>query len=114
MIGIINYDDFSTVDIRVGTIIKAEENNLLKKPSIILEIDFGDKIGIKKSSAQLQANYQVPDLINKQIAAVINFHPKQIGNIISEVLVVGFPDTNNEPILLGPDKKVKNGVLPHV
>ena len=109
MTDIINYDDFSTVDIRVGTIIRAEENNLLKKPSIILEIDFGDKIGIKKSSAQLQANYEVSDLINKQVAAVINFHPKQIGNIISEVLVVGFPDINNEPILLGPDKKVKNG-----
>ena len=109
MTDIINYDDFSTVDIRVGTIIRAEENNLLKKPSIILEIDFGDKIGIKKSSAQLQANYKVSDLINKQVSAVINFHPKQIGNIISEVLVVGFPDTNNEPILLEPDKKVKNG-----
>ena len=109
MTDIINYDDFSTVDIRVGTIIRAEENNLLKKPSIILEIDFGDKIGIKKSSAQLQANYKVSDLINKQVAAVINFHPKQIGNIISEVLVVGFPDENNQPILLSPDKKVKNG-----
>ena len=109
MTNIINYDDFSTVDIRVGTIIRGEENNLLKKPSIILEIDFGDKIGIKKSSAQLQANYKVSDLINKQVSAVINFHPKQIGNIISEVLVVGFPDTNNEPILLEPDKKVKNG-----
>ena len=109
MTNIINYDDFSTVDIRVGTIIRAEENNLLKKPSIILEIDFGDKIGIKKSSAQLQANYKVSDLINKQVAAVINFHPKQIGNIISEVLVVGFPDISNQPILFSPDKKVKNG-----
>ena len=74
-----------------------------------MKIDFGDKIGIKKSSAQLQANYKIGELINKQVAAVINFHPKQIGNLISEVLVVGFPDANNQPILLSPDKKVKNG-----
>ena len=106
---IIEYDDFTDVDIRVGTIIHAEENNLLKKPSIVLKIDFGDKIGIKKSSAQLRANYKISELINKQVAAVINFNPKQIGNLISEVLVVGFPDANNQPILLSPDKKVKNG-----
>ena len=109
MTKIIEYDDFTAVDIRVGTIIQAEENNLLQKPSITLKIDFGDKIGIKKSSAQLQANYKIGELINKQVAAVINFHPKQIGNLISEVLVVGFPDANNQPILLSPDKKVKNG-----
>ena len=106
---IIEYDDFIAVDIRVGTIIRADVNNQLKKPSIILEIDFGDKVGIKKSSAQLQTNYSNSDLINKQVAAVINFQPKQIGNLISEVLVVGFPDENNQPILLSPDKKVKNG-----
>ena len=109
MTKIIEYDDFTAVDIRVGTIIQAEENNLLKKPSIMLKIDFGDKIGIKKSSAQWQANYKISELINKQVAAVINFHPKQIGKIISEVLVVGFPDENNQPILLAPDKKVDNG-----
>ena len=84
----------------MGTIIRADVNNQLKKPSIILEIDFGDKVGIKKSSAQLQTNYSNSDLINKQVAAVINFQPKQIGNLISEVLVVGFPDENNQPILL--------------
>ena len=109
MTKIIEYDDFFAVDIRVGTIIRADVNNQLKKPSIILEIDFGDEVGIKKSSAQLQANYRISDLINKQVAAVINFHPKQIGNLISEVLVVGFPDADNQPILLSPDKKVKNG-----
>ena len=106
---IIEYDDFIAVDIRVGTIIRADVNNQLKKPSIILEIDFGNKVGIKKSSAQLQTNYSNSDLINKQVAAVINFQPKQIGSLISEVLVVGFPDENNQPILLSPDKKVKNG-----
>ena len=109
MTKIIEYDDFFDVDIRVGTIIRADVNNQLKKPSIILEIDFGDEVGIKKSSAQLQANYRIGDLINKQVAAVINFHPKQIGNLISEVLVVGFPDADNQPILLTPDQKVKNG-----
>ena len=105
----LNYSDFMKVDIRVGTILEAEENNMLKQPSIILKIDFGEQIGIKKSSAKLKANYKVNDLINKQVAAVINFPPKQIGKIISEVLVVGFPDKQNEPILISPDFKVKNG-----
>ena len=105
----INYYDFMKVDIRVGTIVKAEENNILKKPSIILDIDFGKQIGIKKSSAQLKENYKVKDLINKQIAAVINFPPKQIGKTLSEVLVLGFPDKQNEPILISPDFKIENG-----
>ena len=105
----LSYSDFMKVDIRVGTIIKAEENNMLRQPSIVLEIDFGKQIGIKKSSAQLKANYNVKDLINKQVAAVINFPPKQIGTIMSEVLVVGFPDKQKEPILISPDFKVKNG-----
>ena len=105
----INYYDFMKVDIRVGTILKAEENNILKKPSIILDIDFGNKIGIKKSSAQLQANYIPQDLINKQVAAVINFPSKQIGKTLSEVLVLGFPDKQNEPILISPDFKIENG-----
>ena len=104
-----SYSDFFKVDIRVGTILKAEENNILKKPSIILEIDFGEQIGIKKSSTQLQSNYTPQDLINKQIAAVINFSPKQIGKIISEVLVLGFPNNQNEPILISPDFKIENG-----
>ena len=106
----IEYKDFQKVEIRVGTIIDAKENNLLKNPSIVMEIDFGNEIGIKKSSAQLQGNYQSINLINKQIAAVINFHPKQIGKVISEVLVLGFPDKDNQPILISPDLKVVNGV----
>ena len=105
----IKYEDYLKVDIRVGTIIKAKEDNLLKKPSIVMEIDFGNEIGIKKSSAQLQANYKTSDLINKQVAAVVNFKPKQIGNLISEVLVLGFPDDNNEPILISPDRNIQNG-----
>ena len=105
----LSYSDFLKVDIRVGTILRAEENNDLKKPSIILEIDFGTQIGVKKSSAQLKSNYKVHDLIYKQVAAVINFPNKQIGKIISEVLVLGFPDSQNEPILFSPDYKIENG-----
>lgn len=106
----IDYSDFKKIDIRVGTIVAADINEKLKKPSIVLQIDFGKKIGIKKSSAQLTKNYNLEKLIHKQITAVINFKPKQIGNLISEVLVLGFPDENIEPILIGPDKKISNGV----
>ena len=106
----INYLDFEKVDIRLGTIIEATEYNELKKPSILLKIDFGKDIGIRKSSAQLQSNYKSADLLNKQIIAVINFEPKQIGKTVSEVLVLGLPDKNNEPILLIPEIKLENGV----
>ncbi len=106
----IKYSEFENIEIRLGTIIHAEENNKLRNPSIILKIDFGNKIGIKKSSAQLKLNYKVNQLIDKQVIAVINFEPKQIGNFISEVLVLGLPDEQNQPILLSPDKKLNNGV----
>ena len=109
MNNIIDYLDFEKVDIRVGTIIKVEENNNLKKPSLILKIDFGHSLGIKKSSSQLKDNYSISKLINKQVAAVVNFKPKQIGNLISEVLILGFPDDNNEPILISPERNIKNG-----
>lgn len=109
MTHIISYKEFKSVDIRVGTIISAEENLKLNNPSIILKIDFGKKIGIKKSSAQLIKNYKSEDLINKQIAAVVNFESKQIGNLLSEVLVLGFPDNSNEPILIEPNKIIPNG-----
>ena len=109
MKNIIDYFDFEKVDIRVGTIIKVEENNSLKKPSLILKIDFGNSLGIKKSSAQLKANYSISELMNKQVAAVVNFKPKQIGNLISEVLVLGFPDDDNNPILISPNRNIKNG-----
>ena len=109
MINIITFSQFNKVDIRVGTIISAEINDKLIKPSFVLKIDFGKEIGIKKSSAQLIKNYNLDKLIDKQIAAVINFQPKQIGNLISEVLVLGFPDDDNEPILIIPDKKVSKG-----
>ena len=106
---LISYSDFTKIEIRVGTIISAELNNKLRKPSYVLKIDFGDKVGIKKSSAQLTKNYTIEQMLHKQIAAVINFPKKQIGDLISEVLVLGFPDNNNEPILISPDKKLANG-----
>ena len=106
---LIIYSDFTKIDIRLGTIISAELNNKLHKPSFVLKIDFGNEIGIKKSSAQLTKNYKSEELINKQITAVLNFPQKQIGNLISEVLVLGLPDENGEPILISPDKRVENG-----
>ena len=106
---LISYSDFTKIEIRLGTIISAELNNKLKNPSYVLKIDFGDEIGVKKSSAQLTKNYNIEQLLDKQIAAVLNFPKKQIGNLISEVLVLGFPDDNNEPILISPDKKLVNG-----
>ena len=109
MIEEVSYSDFKKIDIRVGTILSAELNEKLKNPSIVLFIDFGEKIGIKKSSAQLQKYYKSDELINKQVIAVVNFEPKQIGKIISEVLVLGLPDLENEPVLLSPDKPVNNG-----
>ena len=105
----ISYEEFENVDIRIGTVIDAHEYNELKKPSIVMKIDFGEKIGLKKTSAQLQKNYKVDELINKQVIAVINFEPKQIGKITSEVLVLGVPDLESEPVLLSPDKPVNNG-----
>ena len=109
MKNLVTYDEFAKIEIRVGTIISAELNENLEKQSIIMNIDFGSKIGIKKSSAQLSKNYKSEKLINKQIPAVINFPQKQIGNLISEVLVLGFPDQNCEPVLISPDKKIANG-----
>jgi len=106
---LITYSDFLKIEIRLGTIISAEFNSKLQKPSFVLKIDFGDEIGIKKSSAQLTKNYKIEQLLHKQIAAVINFPKKQIGDLTSEVLVLGFPDNNNEPILISPDKKLVNG-----
>lgn len=105
----ITFDDFQKVDIRLGTIVKAEEYKGLKKPSLKLEIDFGKDIGIKKSSAQLIKYYNPNKIIGKQVAAVVNFRPKQIGKFISEVLVLGFPDEENCPVLISPDYKLSNG-----
>jgi tRNA-binding protein len=105
----IEYGDFEKIDIRVGTVLEARLNDKSNKPSIILIIDFGEVIGHKKTSAQLTKHYNPEDLIGKQVAAVTNFPSKQIGKMISEVLVLGFPDEENNPILVMPSKKIRNG-----
>ena len=106
---LVSYSDFTKIEIRLGTIISAELSKKLRKPSFILKIDFGDEIGIKKSSAQLTKNYKIEQLLHKQIAAVLNFPKKQIGDLMSDVLVLGFPDDNNQPVLFSPDKKLVDG-----
>ena len=103
----IDWNDFAKVDIRVGKIIDVKDFPEARKPAYILTIDFGE-LGTRKTSAQV-TNYTHEDLLEREIVAVFNFPPKQIGPIMSEVLVLGFPDEENKPILISPDKKVKNG-----
>ena len=104
----INWNDFSKIEIRVGTIINAEIFNEARNPAYKLKIDFGD-LGIKKSSAQITKLYQPNDIIGKQIVAVVNFPPKQIANMMSECLVLGALVDNKEVILLTTEKSIKNG-----
>jgi tRNA-binding protein len=106
----ITYSDFEKIDIRAGTIITAEPFPEARKPAYKLTIDFGESIGIKKSSVQITHHYTLEQLIGKQVAAVVNFAPKQIGPFISEVLVLGFPDQDNKVVLIAPNKNIPNGV----
>jgi tRNA-binding protein len=105
----ISYDDFARVDIRVGTIVEAQPYPEARKPAYKLTIDFGAEIGLKRSSAQLTVHYAIDTLVSRQVAAVVNFPPKQIGKFISEVLVLGFPDADGAVVLVGVDHPVPNG-----
>ena len=103
------YADFEKVDIRIGTVRAAQPLDGARKPAIRLEIDFGPEIGIKKSSAQLTVHYTPEALVGRQVAAVVNFPPRQIGKFMSEVLTLGFPDADGAVVLVVPDKAVPNG-----
>jgi tRNA-binding protein len=105
----ISFDQFLAVDIRVGTIVEAEPYPEARKPSIKLVIDFGPAIGRKKSSAQITRHYHPETLVGRQVAAVVNFPPRQIGKFMSEVLTLGFPDPDGEVVLAISDLKVPDG-----
>ena len=105
----IDFDTFLKADIRVGTIVAAEAFPEARKPSYRLRIDFGPAIGEKKSCAQIAANYALDELPGRQVAAVVNFPPRQIGPAMSEVLTLGFADAADEVVLFAPDKPVPNG-----
>ena len=105
----ITYDDFARVDIRVGTVIEAAPLEGARKPAIRLAIDFGPEIGIRKCSAQLTQHYTPQSLVGRQVAAVVNFPPRQIGKFMSQVLTLGFPDADGAVVLIVPDKKIPNG-----
>lgn len=102
------FDDFMKLDIRVGTVIQAQVFETARKPAYQLQVDFGEELGVKKSSAQITEQYQPEDLIGKQVLAVVNFPPRQIADFMSEVLVLG-TYSEGGVVLIVPDKPVKNG-----
>ena len=109
----ITFDDFMKVDIRKGTVIRAEPFPEARKPAIKLWVDFGGEIGERKSSAQITVHYDPADLVGKEVLAVVNFPPRQIGPMRSEVLVLGLSDSNGDIVLITPDKDVPNGARMH-
>ncbi|QDZ08956.1 tRNA-binding protein [Sphingomonas panacisoli] len=105
----IAFDDWLKVDIRIGTIVAADPFPEARKPAYKLSIDFGEPIGVKRSSVQITEHYALDDLVGRQVAAVVNFPPRQIGPMRSEVLTLGFPDADGKVVLIGPSELVPNG-----
>ncbi|MBO3699958.1 tRNA-binding protein [Roseivirga sp. E12] len=105
----ITWQDFEQVSLNIGTIIKAEEYPEARHPAYIIHVDLGPSIGIKKSSAQVTKHYQIDELVGKQVICVTNFPPKQIGKLMSEILITGFPDKNGDVVLSTVDAPVPNG-----
>lgn len=106
---LIAYDDFARIDIRVGTVVRAEPYPEARTPAFKIWVDFGPDIGEKKSSAQVTTHYTPETLVGRQVTAVVNFPPRQIGKFMSEVLVLGFPDEDNHVVLIGPSQPVPDG-----
>lgn len=105
----ISFDEFMAVDIRVGTVVDVEDFPEARRPALKMKIDFGDEIGVKKTSAQITKHYNRENLLGRQVVAVVNFPEKQIGPFMSQCLTLGFSDENGDIVLIAPDQKVPNG-----
>lgn len=108
MAPVVSFDDFLKIDIRVGTVVGAESFPEARRPAIKLRIDFGGDIGVRRSSAQLTSHHRPEELVGRQVVAVVNFPPRQIGGFMSEVLCLGVPDAAGDVVLLAPDRPVPN------
>jgi tRNA-binding protein len=107
--GRVTFGDFMKIEIRVGTIVRAEPYPEARQPAFKLWVDFGEALGVKKTSAQITRHYSLEDVVGRQVAAVVNFPPKQIGRFMSEILVLGFPDKDGEVVMIRPDQAVPDG-----
>ena len=106
----ITYEDYNKIEIKVGTVLSIEKNNKARKPSLVIEVDFGEEMGIKKSSAQITHYYNEENLVGKQVIGVCNFPKKNIAGVISEVLILGAIEKDGKVVLMHPSQKVENGL----